>query len=278
MPDFVFPEDTGTGAAGGDNVDAANFATLAFRGEHRNRQIVEIPTTVSYTNETVTLESGLSVMSDDSAEEAQTGEVRDQGVRYAVLFDGATDVSYPSGSDVVNVFLSVDLSLDDTIDVVTQDASDSAPPDPSLKIASIDTVNEESHVINAHPETRSRSTTTQSEVKLGEEITIPSGFTQLMDEFEVNGDVTVDGVLQTVAENPTPKRHDHRGNDLIPRTSSTDLSVESWESVTIKDGQGMTTPGPYRIEGEFTVNGEFLSFDEISGDTAIGGSGRVRVQ
>jgi len=276
--DFVFPEDDGTCAAGGDNVDAANFATLAFRGDHRNQQVVPVTFTPDFGAGTLDISEGLMLVSDESAQESQTTEVRDQGLRYAAIYAGASGVSIGS-SDREAIWLDIDLSVDDTINLIVQDEdSGTAPTKPSLKVGVVDNVNEVVYQVNTEPESRSRSDTVRNYIRPGEVATVPEEQTQISAGLDVDGEVDVQGELLSVAENPTPKRHDHRGNDIIPRTSATDLSVESWESVTIKDGQGMVSTGPYRIEGEFVVNGEFLSFDSISGNTSLTGSGRVRVQ
>lgn len=138
--DFVFPEDSGTGATGGDNADAANFATLA----HATGFVDYVETGLTVTLDAATpafdLSAGMCVVTDASAQEAQTSEVRDQGVSYSAILSQRTGVAL-TDNDVNHVYVQVDLSTDDTIDVVVN-TTGSKPTEPSLKIAEIDTSND----------------------------------------------------------------------------------------------------------------------------------------
>jgi len=132
--DFVFPEDSGTGATGGDNADAANFATLAYATGIADKVVEGLTFTVDYTVPEVTVSAGLAVVTDTSAQEAQTAETRDQGVAYAVISSQKT-VSLTDGV-LNNMYLGVDLSTDD--DVLIANA-DTAEMEASIKIGEIDT-------------------------------------------------------------------------------------------------------------------------------------------
>lgn len=276
--DFVFPEDEGTGAAGGDNADAANFATLAFRGEHRNNQVVPITLTPDFNNNELDTGPGLAVTSEDSADEAQSNETRDQGVRYAAIIDSRTALSIGT-DDKEAVWLDIDLSTDDTINIVVQKEGDTAPTKPRLKLAVVDNLNEVAYTVNTEPETRGKTNAVRNSVREGESGTVPEGLTQIVTaDYEVEGEIDVQGKLQSVSDHPTPKRHDHRGNKLIPSLSAPKTVIESWETFRVPEDNGFVTPGPFEIYGDFTVDGEMLSFDSISGTTSISGSGRVRVK
>lgn len=131
--DFVFPEDSGTGAPSGDNVDAGNFAALA----HAIGLVDFVDTGLGITNvsygSSFDVNAGMCVVTDGSADEAQTTESRDQGVSYVVIADARSGISL-SASGVNNVYLDVNLSNDDDISVVTGVPASQ----PYLKIAEID--------------------------------------------------------------------------------------------------------------------------------------------
>jgi hypothetical protein len=205
--DFVFPEDSGTGAAGGDNVDAANFATLAFDGDHRNHQIVPLGLTADFSNNTLFLGEGLVVVSDDTANEAQSASVRDQGVRYAVIMDSRSGLSIGSNR-VEAVYLTVDLSTDDTINIVIQKEPDpkdppstnpSPPAKPRLKVGTVDNDANEVYDINTEEEHYHQSGPVRSFIRLGEQAEIPADFDQIFaDSFEVDGELVIDGTVKTI--------------------------------------------------------------------------------
>jgi len=138
--DFVFPEDAGTGAAGGDNADAANFATLAYATGFVDLAVSGLTVTPDYAVPDFDLSAGLCVVTDASAQEAQTTEMRDQGVAYSVIVAARTGVALTDAA-VNEVFIDVDLSSDDTLSItVTSDGS--SPSQPYLKIAEVDTSND----------------------------------------------------------------------------------------------------------------------------------------
>lgn len=141
--DFVFPEDPGTGAAGGDNADAANFATLAYALGIVDTVVEGLGlSNVTYGTD-VDVDAGLCVVTDASADEAQTTATRDQGVAYAAIVEARTDLGLSAGG-VDPIWVDIDLSTDDTITVqVGEPASQ-----PKLKIAEVDNDNNETTLFN----------------------------------------------------------------------------------------------------------------------------------
>jgi hypothetical protein len=205
--DFVFPEDEGTGATGGDNADAANFASLAFDKETRNAQISPVSLTPDFSNDTLDINSGLMLVSDDQANEAQTNSVRDQGVRYAVILSSRMALSIGSNRQEA-VWISVDLSADDTVNVVIQkepDAKDPAsinpaPPEkPRLKIGVVDNDEQKVYLNNTEQEEHHKGGPIRDFIRLGESVEIPTDFQQIfIDSFEVDGKMIVDGKVKTI--------------------------------------------------------------------------------
>jgi len=146
--DFVFPEDSGTGATGGDNADAANFATLAYATGFKDVAISGLGLSNTTYGTSTDVDAGLCVVTDASAQEAQTSEVRDQGVAYSVIVAARTGLSL-SASGVDAIWLDIDLSTDDTITIqVGEPASQ-----PKLKLAEVDNDNNETTLFNRVRET-----------------------------------------------------------------------------------------------------------------------------
>jgi len=137
--DFVFPEDEGTGATDGDFADAANFAALA----NQLGSFVDtgLSATVDFTVPSVDISAGKAFVTDTAANAAQSAETRDQGVSFVVEADARTGLSL-TDNDLNHVYLDVDLTADDSISY-TINTTGTAPADPSLKVAEIDTSVEE---------------------------------------------------------------------------------------------------------------------------------------
>ena len=133
--DFVFPEDEGTGATDGDFADAANFAALA----NQLGSFVDtgLSVTVDFTVPSVDISAGKAFVTDTAANAAQSAESRDQGVSFVVEADARTGLSL-TDNDINHVYLDVDLTADDSISY-TINTTGTAPADPSLKVAEIDT-------------------------------------------------------------------------------------------------------------------------------------------
>lgn len=205
--DFVFPEDEGTGAAGGDNADAANFATLAFDEEMRNAQVSPATLAADFGADTLDVGSLLALVSDDAADEAQSGSTRDQGVRYAVIADARTGVSIGSHRQEA-VWLTVDLSSDDSVSLVVQKEPDPSDPDstnpdppakPRLKIGVVDNDAGEVYQTNTEQEEHHRGAPVRAYIRPGEETAVPEDFHQVfIDGFSVDGSVQIDGKVKTV--------------------------------------------------------------------------------
>jgi len=138
--DHVYPEDQGTNsnldvAGEGDDADAANFASV-YEAIGNTDFVVRGLNISNVSDGTFDLSAGKAVVSDASADAAQSGEVRDQQVSYVVEVGSKTGLSYTT-SDVNYVFVDVLLTDDDALDIVIN-TTDSAPAQPSLKIAEID--------------------------------------------------------------------------------------------------------------------------------------------
>ena len=138
--DHVYPEDQGTNsnlsvAGEGDDADAANFASV-YEAIGNTDFVVRGLNISNVSDGTFDLSAGKAVVSDASADAAQSDEVRDQHVSYVVEVGPKTGLSYTT-NDVNYVFVDVLLTDDDALDIVIN-TTDSAPEQPSLKIAEID--------------------------------------------------------------------------------------------------------------------------------------------
>ena len=272
--DFVFPEDIGTGAPEGDNADAANFAAHEHTTEQTDFVETGIEFDVDWSDGVFTVSEGMIKVSDDSAEEAQSASVRDQGVTYTVIVDERTDVSF---SGDTNVYVDVDLSDDDTVNIVT---SDEAPDDPSLLVGVLDTGDERTHHVNRGPDVRTESSSVRSTVPPGTEYTIPEDYAALVEEeYEVEGEVEVEGTLLPVSDRPTPKRHDHGGHPLRPFTGTVQRTVGEWEDdVHIEEKNAQMVGAEYHVEGTIKVDGALTAIEKIEADEIKAGeNGVIRV-
>ena len=138
--DHVFPEDQGTNenltvAGEGDDADAANYGSV-YEAIGNTDFVVRGLSLSNVSGGTFDLSAGKAGVSDTSADAAQSSEVRDQHVSYVVEVSAKTDLAYTE-NDVNYVFLDVLLTDDDALDIVIN-TTDSAPAQPSLKIAEID--------------------------------------------------------------------------------------------------------------------------------------------
>ena len=139
MADFVFPEDGGTnsllGVNDGDFDDAANFASF-IEATQTSDYVVRGLNLQNVSGGTFDLTTGKAFVSDSSATAGQSSESRDERVAYVVELDARTGLSYTTG-DVNYVFVDVLLTDDDAVDIVIN-TTDTAPSEPSIKIAEID--------------------------------------------------------------------------------------------------------------------------------------------
>lgn len=138
--DHVFPEDQGTNSnlenlGEGDDADAANFASV-YEAIGNTNFVVRGLNLSNVSGGTFDLSEGKAVVSDASANAGQSSEIRDQQVSYVVEVAAKTGISYTTG-DVNSVYLDVLLTDDDALDIVVN-TTDTAPAQPSLKIAEID--------------------------------------------------------------------------------------------------------------------------------------------
>ena len=139
--DHVFPEDQGTNSGisnvgEGDDADAANYGSVYEAIGTTDYVVRGLDITLDEANNQFDLSAGKAVVTDSSASAAQSTEERDQKVAYIVEVGPKTGVSYTTGS-VNYVFLNVSLTTDDALQI-TVNTSDTAPTEPSLKIAEID--------------------------------------------------------------------------------------------------------------------------------------------
>jgi hypothetical protein len=138
--DHVYPEDQGTNsgidtAGEGDNADGANFAS-AYEAIGNSDFVVRGLSLSNVSGGTFDLSAGKAVVSDDTADAAQSAETRDQRVAYVSEVASRTGLSYTTG-DVNYVYLNLLLDTDDSLEIVVN-TTGTAPNDPALKIAEID--------------------------------------------------------------------------------------------------------------------------------------------
>jgi len=136
MADHVFPEDSGTGAAEGDYDDAANFASLAQATGLTDYVVQGLNFTLNASTPSLDISKGKAVVTQSQATSSQSAETRD-GVAFVAEMDARTGISLTDG-DVNHVFLQVDLSSDDTINIVVN-TTNSAPAQPYVKLGTVDT-------------------------------------------------------------------------------------------------------------------------------------------
>jgi len=138
--DHVYPEDQGTNsgistAGAGDNADGANF-TSAYEAIGNSDFVVRGLSLSNVSGGTFDLSAGKAVVSDDTADAAQSNETRDQRVAYVSEVAPRTGLSYTTGS-LNYVYLNLLLDTDDSLEIVVN-TTGTAPNDPALKIAEID--------------------------------------------------------------------------------------------------------------------------------------------
>jgi len=139
--DHVYPEDQGTNAnldtAGeGDDADAANFGSVYEAIGNTDFVVRGLSVTLDESNNQFDLSAGKAVVTDSSADAAQSSETRDQQVAYVVEVQEKTNIGYTSGS-VNYIYLDVLLTDDDALEIVVN-TDETQPAQPSLKIAEID--------------------------------------------------------------------------------------------------------------------------------------------
>lgn len=135
MVDHVFPEDEGTGAEDGDFLDAANLASQAFHQIIADYVIAGLNVTTD--GSVIDVSAGMCAISDDSASMTQVAESRDNGVLYNVIADPRTDVALPDTGGVNYVFLTINLTSDDSVSVDVN-TTGNTPSNTSLQIAEVD--------------------------------------------------------------------------------------------------------------------------------------------
>jgi len=124
--DHVYAEDQGTnsnlsGVGAGDNADGANFGS-AYEAIGNTDFVVRGLSLSNVSGGTFDLSAGKAVVTEGSANAAQSNEVRDQSVAYVVEVAAKTGLSYTQGS-LNSVFLDVLLTDDDALDIVVNNAA-----------------------------------------------------------------------------------------------------------------------------------------------------------
>ena len=166
MPDTnltarVWPEDTGTGAAdGNEDWDSAGYmGGMAAKDNASDYVEAGFGITPDYTTPAFDLAPGLAYIkytgsvsiqlpTDDATTYSGTW---DQGVTFAVDVDQQTGIAL-TDSAVNRIYLATDLTTNDGAYVrVDTEASPNAPTDPYIKIAEIDTTNDTTTELNREP-------------------------------------------------------------------------------------------------------------------------------
>lgn len=147
MTDIVFPEDEGTGgypdsdvARASDFNDAAHFAAHVYAAQPHSA-LIEGGQISNYdaASNTVTVESGIAALTERDVTGDKSGITHDSGT-FVVDFDART-VSLSTSSGVNEIYLTIDLSNNDTVSVeAVSDGSN--PSQPAVKIAAVDTAND----------------------------------------------------------------------------------------------------------------------------------------
>jgi len=140
MTDHVWPEDQGTNSEiddpqEGDYNDAANHASAYYNPNASDFVVSGLNVSYDEDEETIDISDGKAYISAETAETAQTDDVR-QYVTYDVQPDERNDIDVEDG-EVNYVFLNVLLEENDSLEYVIN-ITDEQPLEPSLKIAEVD--------------------------------------------------------------------------------------------------------------------------------------------
>ena len=146
----VWPEDTGTGAAGGnEDWDSAGYLAGMAAQDNRSDYVERgLRFTVDFGALTFDLSAGLAFIKSEDPVDVQNPSddagtysgTWDQGVTFAVDVDAETGIAL-TDSATNYIYLAIDLSSNDS-HYVHVDTDDTAPSDPSIKIGEIDTAND----------------------------------------------------------------------------------------------------------------------------------------
>ena len=215
MPDFVYPEDRGTGVPDLTNTDwddAANDAALSMASNVADYVESGLGITADFTAEEIDVARGMARVRDDSADAGDTevqrddpaqvvyNQPRDQGVLYAVIVEARTGLAFSSSTERNWVHLVPDLSQGDTVNVVVESGAEpTAQTEPALLVACVDPDSQEVWELNRTPSAENASTATSQHVKPGEEVHIPADHSQVVSApFEVDGFMEVDGSFEVL--------------------------------------------------------------------------------
>lgn len=134
MADTVFPQENDGGSTADVITEQALGTSFAAFVGFRSTVADGLSLNADFVNDEVDISAGTSVIMSD-------------GLGYIVSPDARTNLSLPAGDDTNHVFLSVNLANDDDISVHI-DSDDTAPSDPSVKLGTVDTANNETTLLN----------------------------------------------------------------------------------------------------------------------------------
>ena len=280
---IAVPQDPGTGVSETDTdfVSAGHIAGMVASinsneyiesGIHFEQQS---PGTWSISNGLVKLgyTEGIDVQNTDGLYQVNW----DEPLSFSVAVpDSTIDVVEGEKS---HVYIQMVLDESNKVNIVSN-LDGMKPSGPSLKIAIIDDDEGEVIRLNTSPNSVHDSSSVKTEVSEGDSITIPEGFQQIIaEEYVFDGEMDIQGDLSVIGENPTPKRHDHRGNDLIPHTTSVKKEIESWaDDVHIKEKYAQTVGDRYSVEGEINIDGSLMVLEQVKAERiTVGEQGRLTI-
>jgi len=134
MADNVFPQYNG--GTDPDLLSESNLGgTIAALVGYQSTVADGLTLSANYADDTVTLSSGTAVI------------MASGGVAYVVQPDQRNNLSLPDSSGVNHVFVHIDTTADDDISVHI-DGNNTAPTNPSIKIGTVDTANNNTTLLN----------------------------------------------------------------------------------------------------------------------------------
>lgn len=270
----VWPEDTGTGVAdGNEDWDSAGYIG-GMHAQDNNSDYVEagLEITPDYTTPAFDLAAGLAYIkytgsvdiqlpSDDSDTYSGTW---DQGVTFAVDVDAQTGITL-TGSAVNRIYLATDLSTNDGAYVrVDTEASPNVPTDPYIKIAEVDTSSDTTSELNREPDASFGDVSVTGEIDAASAnvdglsnrsvdkplIYLESGVHEVSDTLVVDGvavigagDTTIRSVSDTANDETIELRNGAELHNLTIDTNLQNRPVDVEYGVDIRDQSGARVVG-----------------------------------
>lgn len=252
VPSFVYPEDVGTGARRGDWNDAANFAAVYDTLSQGDYVAKGLNFTYNPGDPSLDISSGKALLSKSSVSTRDHGsgaETRDEGGQFITEVDSISRISL-TDNDVNYVFISIDLSSDDTTEYVIN-TDDVPPPEPRLKIGVIDTGNDSVNEINRNPSASFDSITDGAGVTHSGELADISDVGGISDISSITSSTTASdneviladasgGDIAVTLPSPTEgfrvfiKKISNSGNNVLIETpGSADIEAKSLITMTV---------------------------------------------